>query len=106
VGLEWREGQPAAGGGFALYHPVVLGLVMHEHQSHTPANMQPGRPLFLVSVLSALLVLFGWGVLFGWLRIRTLSVVLPCCLHSAYDAAAFMVALGPLAGLAATIAKI
>jgi membrane protease YdiL (CAAX protease family) len=91
---------------FALYHPVVLGLALRAQGSHTPANQRPGQPLFVVSVLSMLVVLFGMGLVFGLLRIRTRSVVLPFCLHSAYDAAAFIVAFGPLVALMAQLTKI
>lgn len=98
VGLRGAPANLIQAAVFALSHPVLALLLQGAYSSPThPA----GSPLPYLSAVGAYGMLFAWGLIFGLLRIRTRSLVMPFALHAAFDALSVALSLGSMVSLIA-----
>ena len=82
---------------FKAYHAVVVTM-------STRAVPEPTDfPVAQAIVLSGFL--FGFGLLFGLMRIRTRSIVMSFSFHATFDALKLMLTFGPLAAFMYSISN-
>lgn len=79
-----------------LWQALVFGLyhLPHDYMGSRGSNLD--APLWAV-LYGAFAARFLWGMLFGWLRQRTGSIVPSFALHLAFNAVHLAIALGPMA---------
>lgn len=76
---------------FTVYHPAFLILLMTAVRQPTTDTVG--------HAIGGMGVLFGWGILFGVIRIRTHSIIQSFAFHGSFDALRFMLAFGPMAAM-------